>query len=87
MLEGRFKFTPARLAKISKANSDKLRPLSVGNPREKIVQKAIQLLLTAIFEENFLDVSHGFRPLRSTHTALKKFICEEALFPELFKVI
>lgn len=70
MLSGRYNFKPARQVMIPKANSTKLRPLSVGQPREKIVQKAIQVLLSAIFESKFLDVSHGFRPNRSTHSAL-----------------
>lgn len=70
MLSGRYNFKPARQVMIPKGNSTKLRPLSVGQPREKIVQKAIQVLLSAIFENKFLDVSHGFRPNRSTHSAL-----------------
>lgn len=85
MLEGRFKFTPARQVMIPKANSDKLRPLSVGNPREKIVQKAIQLLLTAVYEEHFLDASHGFRPNRSTHTALKQLYLRGSAFPRVIQ--
>lgn len=55
---------------IPKANSQKLRPLSVGQPRDKIIQKAIQVLLSAIFEPKFYPVSHGFRPNMSTHSAL-----------------
>jgi retron-type reverse transcriptase len=38
---------------------------------KKIVQKSIKLVLTAIFEEIFLDCSHGSRPNRSCHSALK----------------
>ena len=70
ILSGRYNFKPARQVMIPKANSTKLRPLSVGQPREKIVQKAIQVLLSAIFEPKFLPVSHGFRPHKSTHSAL-----------------
>ena len=70
MLSGRYNFKPARQVMIPKANTTKLRPLSVGQPREKIVQKAIQVLLSAIFEPKFLPVSHGFRPNMSTHSAL-----------------
>lgn len=46
-------------------------PLGVGAPREKIVQKGLQIILEAIYENLFLDCSHGFRPNRSTHSALK----------------
>lgn len=70
MLDGRFQFTPARRLEIPKANSDKNRPLSIGAPREKIVQKALKALLEEIYEPKFLKVSHGFRPNKSTHSAL-----------------
>jgi group II intron reverse transcriptase/maturase len=70
LLEGRYQFKPARQVMIPKANSDKMRPLSIGSPRDKIVQKAIQVVLSAIYEHEFIDVSHGFRPDKSTVTAL-----------------
>jgi retron-type reverse transcriptase len=46
-------------------------PLGAGNLRDKIVQKAISMALTSIYEPLFLDCSHGFRPGRGVHTALK----------------
>lgn len=73
MLEGRFKFTPARAVKIIKPNKrGKYRQLLIASPREKIVQKAIQMVLSAIFEPVFQDASHGFRPQRSVMTALDR---------------
>lgn len=71
ILGGNFKFTPVRRVYIPKPGKTALRPLGVSSPREKIVQKAIELVLTAIFEEIFLDCSHGSRPGRSCHSALK----------------
>lgn len=69
---GKFTFQPARRVWIPKPGKpDQLRPLGVASPREKIVQKAIQLVLEAIYEPIFHDNSHGFRPGRSCHTALK----------------
>jgi group II intron reverse transcriptase/maturase len=56
---------------IPKPGKKEKRPLGVGAPREKIVQKGIQIILEAIYEPKFLDCSHGFRPGRSTHSALK----------------
>jgi len=56
---------------IPKPNNRGERPLGVGSPREKIVQKGLQIILEAIYEPMFLDNSHGFRPNRSTHSALK----------------
>jgi group II intron reverse transcriptase/maturase len=68
---GKFKFTSARRVMIPKPGRKGERPLGVGAPREKIVQKGLQVILEAIYEPTFLDCSHGFRPERSTHSALK----------------
>lgn len=68
---GNIKFSPVRRVYIPKAGKTDLRPIGGSNPREKIVKKAIEMVLTPIFEEIFLDCSHGFRPGNSCHTALK----------------
>jgi group II intron reverse transcriptase/maturase len=46
------------------------RPLAVAALEDKIVQRAVVALLNAIYEEDFLGVSYGFRPGRGTHDAL-----------------
>jgi group II intron reverse transcriptase/maturase len=71
VLSGKIKFSPVRRVYIPKQGKPVLRSLGVRSLREKIVQKAIEMVLTAIFEEMFLDCSHGSRPGRSCHTALK----------------
>jgi len=71
VLSGSFKVKPVRRVMIPKPGKNGLRPLGISSPREKIVQKAVEMVLTTIFEEVFLDCSHGFRPGRSCHTALK----------------
>jgi retron-type reverse transcriptase len=73
ILEGRFKFTPARQILIPKPNKPgELRPLLIANPREKIVQKALQVLMNAIFDPHFSKSSFGFRPGLSLVNALNK---------------
>lgn len=49
-----------------------LRPLDIPSFEDKLVQEVIRLLLEAIYEGSFSDLSHGFRPNRSCHTALIK---------------
>ncbi len=69
---GQFKFNPSRRVWIPKPGKPSdFRPLGITNPREKVVQKAIQMVLEAIYEPTFDEASHGFRPSRGCHTALK----------------
>ena len=69
---GKFEFTPARRIQIPKPGKNETRPLTIASPREKIVQKAILLILEGIYESKFLETSRGFRPARGTHTAMKQ---------------
>lgn len=72
LLSGKFKFKPARRKDIPKgSDKNKKRPLTISSPRDKIVQQAIYLILDAIYEPSFLKSSHGSRPNRGNHTALK----------------
>jgi group II intron reverse transcriptase/maturase len=64
-----FKFKPSRIVLIPKAN-DKMRSLGVPSPRDKVIQQAYKMMLESIFEPLFLGYSHGFRPNRSTITAI-----------------
>lgn len=67
----RFAFTPSRIIKIPKGLGV-TKPLSIALPRDKIVQEAMRLVLEAIYEPLFKDCSHGFRPNKGCHTALKQ---------------
>lgn len=70
MLTGKFKFAPARQVKNKNLASQQEIVTSIGRPLEKIIQKAIFILLSVIYEPKFLNVSHGFRLNKSTHSAL-----------------
>lgn len=64
---------PARRTYIQKQNNrKKLRPLGIPTFTDKLVQEVLRMILEAVYEPVFLDVSHGFRPKRSCHTALKQ---------------
>ena len=84
-----YKFKPSRRIEISKKESNKKRPLTIASPRDKIVQKAIQILLENIFEDksnHFSRFSHGFRPNKSCHTALQQIKDEWTAIPWFIKV-
>ena len=64
---------PVRRTYIQKKNNHKkLRPLGIPTFTDKLVQEVLRMILEAVYEPIFLDVSHGFRPKRSCHTALKQ---------------
>jgi len=62
---------PVRRMYIPKLNSNKRRPLGIPEHEDKIVQRGIAKVLNAIYENDFLDCSFGFRPNRNCHDALK----------------
>jgi RNA-directed DNA polymerase len=69
---GAYQPQPVRRTYVAKKRSHKLRPLGIPTSHDKVVQAGVALILEALYEPLFRNSSHGFRPGRSTITALRQ---------------
>jgi len=67
-----YQWSPVRRIYIEKKHSMKQRPLGMPTWSDKVLQEVIRLILSAYYEPQFSDHSHGFRPERGCHTALRE---------------
>jgi group II intron reverse transcriptase/maturase len=67
---GRYRAPAVRRVHLPKPGTKKTRPIGIPTLEDKVLQRAVLMVLEPVYEQDFLDCSYGFRPGRSAHQAL-----------------
>jgi len=70
---GKYRAPPVRRVHIPKGDGTETRPIGIPTFEDKVLQRAVAMVLESVYEQDFLVCSYGFRPGRSAHQALEAF--------------